>query len=511
MELSQKKLTVAYGAFSCTLEGFDDPFPVMRNVVDYFQQLASRDPSFGAHPERPDSAYLAVLAADSASEADKGGEISAEVTDNQVVLRKSAASVTALSTKGTSEAKAEPMVAEAAAEQPAAPVAIEAAPEPEAVPEPQVDVAEGISAPDTVTAVDAAIDVSADDTRQDAPLDPIEAVGFDTLDDGHDWAPDPLADAAQLAEKDPFLTADIETVLAEANEDDAVATATDDADEDAALERLLAKTHADPALPPANPMVQLKDVMAEDPVIDADAEVTPLASDEAAPIMDEPFGAAFEAPADATPVATDAPLPEAAPAPQPEPVAEAEPKAAPLLLTPLQLAPEMKVAPKVEEPVAPAPAPVAEAAAETAVPKPSASPLTLGATERVTPAPARPENVVRLVQDGGRLTPARSDAGAANGDELRDFARKVGAANLPELLEASAAYMTIVSGQHQFSRSSVIRMIDQMSGEKNYSPEARIKSFGKLVRNGTILRGEDGQFSISDAALFSYETKIGAA
>ena len=62
MSEAVKKLTVSYGAFSCTLEGFDEPFPVMKMVVDYFQSLAERDPSFGAHPERPDADYLRNLA-----------------------------------------------------------------------------------------------------------------------------------------------------------------------------------------------------------------------------------------------------------------------------------------------------------------------------------------------------------------------------------------------------------------------------------------------------------------
>ncbi|MFQ5625018.1 MAG: hypothetical protein ACE5FS_16690, partial [Paracoccaceae bacterium] len=83
MAESLKKLTVSYGAFSCTLEGFDDPFPVMKQVVDYFQSLADRDPSFGAHPERPDAAYLRSLA-----ERTAGGEkVEAELHEGGVILR----------------------------------------------------------------------------------------------------------------------------------------------------------------------------------------------------------------------------------------------------------------------------------------------------------------------------------------------------------------------------------------------------------------------------------------
>jgi hypothetical protein len=95
--------------------------------------------------------------------------------------------------------------------------------------------------------------------------------------------------------------------------------------------------------------------------------------------------------------------------------------------------------------------------------------------------------------------------------DLESFAKKVGAASLPELLEASAAYTTIVKGRTRFSRAHIMSMLEEVSEEKNYTQEARIKSFGKLLRNGTIVRVEDGQFSISHAAKYTYESKIGAA
>ena len=105
-----------------------------------------------------------------------------------------------------------------------------------------------------------------------------------------------------------------------------------------------------------------------------------------------------------------------------------------------------------------------------------------------------------------------SGAPTASDDDLSlaIFASKVGAASLPELLEASAAYTTIVAGQTRFSRRSIMGMLDEMGTERKYSQEARIKSFGKLIRSGTILRVEDGQFAISRSAKFNYEMKIGA-
>lgn len=129
------------------------------------------------------------------------------------------------------------------------------------------------------------------------------------------------------------------------------------------------------------------------------------------------------------------------------------------------------------------------------------APLKLVAEQRVdTPrAPVRPRRV------SAHMGEAAADATHGG---FSDYAERIGAHTLPELLEAAAAYMADVEGRQQFSRPMLMGKLKEVERE-SFSREDGLRSFGHLLRQGKLQKLKGGRFSVTDQTEFRAKRQAG--
>lgn len=135
-------------------------------------------------------------------------------------------------------------------------------------------------------------------------------------------------------------------------------------------------------------------------------------------------------------------------------------------------------------------------------------PLKLVAEQRIdTPdRAAAAEQPVRPRRVPSPMQLVAEDEVADGRTTFREFAESVGAHDLPEMLEAAAAYLSIVEGLEEFTRPQVMNKIRAIKADE-FSREDGLRSFGQLLREGKIAKTRSGRFTTSEAIGYQPEAR----
>lgn len=115
--------------------------------------------------------------------------------------------------------------------------------------------------------------------------------------------------------------------------------------------------------------------------------------------------------------------------------------------------------------------------------------------ENVTPLKGHVSEFRRFLRERETADPQDEPLREVSLDEV---VKSAGAEQVPDLIAASAAWLDLARGQGSFTRKEVIAVFDGIPGEHPKSLEAKIKGFGRLVRNGQLVNAGTDRFRLSD-------------
>jgi hypothetical protein len=591
---ASKILTVSYGTFSCTLEGFEDPFSTMRSIAEYFRDLAADDRYFGAEPPTPDAEMLHKIA-----EKEVQRRVEARVSDDGIVLRQMDSDAPAAAAVAVaSAAVASPVIDNSYEDDAGAPETFvsDTVVEDDAID--SVEPSEGGSVADKLSRIravvsrgDAELDgtdtyeepvADAEEVEVEAPIedsfeDSVEVEAYEDV-ASHDETAAMLEDqlAADDVEEDVIAdayedlgedSADTESSLEAAtarivdlkrDDENMVDPIEDDEapallDEDEDLAASLSDAMEDSALSDedeADLMQELAAVEDEDEEDDLPANfnfeearrredeanaLSSAISDTMASSSDESYDDEGDNAAEALDQSSDGDdafdrileetntqMDDSEGSRRRSAIAHL--KAAVAATKADRLMDKLRAKEQADQEedqyrddlaqvVRPSETPPTQVEAElTPVEDEEPAPLVLVSEQRIE-GEDEPE-----IEETAAVAPRRvsaEDIANDSGDNIfqadtsfPEFAEKMGATELPDLLEAAAAYSAFVEGREHFSRPQLMKRVASFEADQEFNREAGLRSFGQLLRQGKIQKLKRGQFTIREDTRFNPEARI---
>ena len=520
MVQNNKVLTVSYGTFSCTLEGFDDSFETMKSIAEYFRDLAADDRYFGSEPPQPDAEMLTRIAQRDgtqrveASQSDSG--LLLRATDEPKPTANPEPKQPEVSTPDLTVVDAAPAAGAAAFFADAQEVPAQTPPAADSISaklqriravvshsdetpvafseeddgdyiapaKPQVDAISAAFASGALTPEDLSEPAETDEAPAEA--DPVTQPDMVVADDGQaesdDQQTDVLFDETDDAADTEVDVDDVLNILNITAEDD------DPAEDENATDGVLTAADED-------------DLMQEISQVEAELsgardrkhpEATEIDQD-VSRLMDK-AGARMDDPATTDKRDTYSHLRTAVAATEAE---RTEDKDAQHGAADQDYRGDLAsvVSPRRPEIQVTSLRPESD----------SAAPLKLVAEQRVDTndgetGPVMPRRVTTPQDDSA---PEEEEGGFAV------FAQEQGAQSLPDLLEAAAAYLSFIEGQEQFSRPQLMNKVRSLKQEA-FNREESLRSFGQLLRDGKIEKAGGGRFAASNQIGFRPDDKRAA-
>ena len=563
---ANKILTVSYGTFSCTLEGFDDSFATMKEIAEYFRELAAEDRYFGAEPPTPDAEMLTRIA-----ERKVHKRVEAEVQDNNVVLRVEDNSEPELS-QVQPLAEPDPILDTAQIHD-----ALPETPTPDAIPDPELDDAETVAEKlSRIRAVVARNQVAADALTDDSSILDESSQLLDTPSIADEYLPmfaDPAPQNIYAFEAgaEGFETGYTEYVAEEEAPAELPAQPLPDESEAIELDTDEPAVSFEPDVSTEIASDDLSSPAGFDPSVEVpDSTPRSVKSELFAPLQSVPyeeFDESYEQGAQDLPSALDTTLPEEQHSKKAvrdhhflsaedsgesaamdrllkeadSQLSNPETSRRRSAISHLRAAVAATVAERKSSPDTADIKPLDEDAYRADLaevvrpqaspttnnepqpkPRPAPSPLMLVSSQRVdhseTEVEDESEEFVQL-RDQIRehttfgLSEADEDHPSTTEDQDEDnifasdasfanFVTATGANELVDLLEAAAAYTRFVEGIPQFKRPRIMALVTGYAGKDTHSREEGLRAFGILLREGKFEKVKRGYFQISDTTRF---------